>query len=91
MTMAQTQEFDFEVVEKLRTVIDFGNDSVLAKLKTASQNVVDVADEVGSGSLKQTGEAFATATEAMINCFKDLFEVCEEYLTRLKKLEQGMN
>ena len=48
--MAQTQEFDFEVVEKLRTVIDFGNDSVLAKLKTASQNVVDVADEVGSGS-----------------------------------------
>lgn len=33
MTMAQTQEFDFEVVEKLRTVIDFGNDSVLAKLK----------------------------------------------------------
>ena len=87
--MAQTQEFDFEVVEKLRTVIDFGNDSVLAKLKTASQNVVDVADEVGSGSLKQTGEAFAT--EAMINCFKDLFEVCEEYSTRLKKLEQGMN
>ena len=91
MTMAQTQEFDFEVVEKLRTVIDFGNDSVLAKLKTASQNVVDVADEVGSGSLKQTGEAIATATEAMINCFKDLFEVCEEYSTRLKKLEQGMN
>ena len=36
--MAQTQEFDFEVVEKLRTVIDFGNDSVLAKLKTACDN-----------------------------------------------------
>mgnify|MGYP004631270277 CR=1 FL=1 len=88
--MAQTQEFDFEVIEKLRKVIDFGNDSVLQKLKVASQNVVDVADEVGSASLKQTGTAFVDSTNAMINCFKDLFGVCEEYSTRLKKLEQGM-